>query len=288
MLSLMRTAGVSKNYEMVFINITGIGIESLRYRHAVVDNQEFAQLLQMDGPSREVLMRGSEISYFFEQGLEPFTILGDRIVDGLPAIALANFDRLDDYYNFTLLGRTRIANRTCKTIRISAKDGLRYSYVVWLDEITNLPLQIELLGHNGETLEQFRVLSLIVGDEVRTSMLGLATLKLPPLLEIPKSENMELEWSASWLPQGFEQITQGRKMLPAIQTQVESRLYSDGLFSFTISIMPAERNNASQYLHQGRRTIHSEVRNGHEIFIVGELPLTTAKRIADSITFETK
>ncbi len=55
------------------------GVESLRYRHARLNNQPLAQLLQLDGPRREVVLRGTEISYF-EPGLDPFTLNGGYIV----------------------------------------------------------------------------------------------------------------------------------------------------------------------------------------------------------------
>ncbi|MCP5586877.1 sigma-E factor regulatory protein RseB, partial [Klebsiella pneumoniae] len=77
-------ASQSLNYELAFISINKQGVESLRYRHARLDNQPLAQLLQMDGPRREVVQRGNEISYF-EPGLEPFTLNGDYIVDSLPS-----------------------------------------------------------------------------------------------------------------------------------------------------------------------------------------------------------
>lgn len=70
LLQQMNVASQSLNYELSFISINKQGVESLRYRHARLDNQALAQLLQMDGPRREVVQRGNEISYF-EPGLEP-------------------------------------------------------------------------------------------------------------------------------------------------------------------------------------------------------------------------
>lgn len=85
LLQQMNLASQSLNYELSFISINKQGVESLRYRHARLDNRPLAQLLQMDGPRREVVQRGNEISYF-EPGLEPFTLNGDYIVDSLPSL----------------------------------------------------------------------------------------------------------------------------------------------------------------------------------------------------------
>ncbi len=75
LLQQMSSASRSLNYELAYISISKQGIESLRYRHAVIGNVPLGQLLHMDGPRREVLQRGGGISYF-EPGLEPFTLTG--------------------------------------------------------------------------------------------------------------------------------------------------------------------------------------------------------------------
>lgn len=66
---------------------------------------------------------------------------------------------------------------------------------------------------------------------------------------------------------------------------IESRLYSDGLFSFSVNVNRAMQNSADQLLRTGRETVSTSVRDNAEITIVGELPPQTAKRIADNIKF---
>ena len=173
LLQQMNLASQSLNYELAFISINKQGVESLRYRHARLDNQPLAQLLQMDGPRREVVQRGNEISYF-EPGLEPFTLNGDYIVDSLPSLIYTDFKRLAPYYDFISVGRTRIADRLCEVIRVVARDGTRYSYIVWIDAETKLPMRVDLLDRDGETLEQFRVISFSVNNQVGNSMQNLA------------------------------------------------------------------------------------------------------------------
>ncbi|MCS3407509.1 sigma-E factor regulatory protein RseB [Serratia sp. AKBS12] len=285
LLQQMSSASRSLNYELAYISISKQGIESLRYRHAVIDQQPLGQLLHMDGPRREVLQRGDGISYF-EPGLEPFTLTGDHIVDALPALVYADFDRLAKYYDFISVGRTRISDRPCEVIRVVARDGSRYSYIVWMDVDTKLPLRVDLLDRDGETLEQFRVISFVVGAEVQNIMQGLLKVNLPPLLSLPAAEKVNLSWNTGWLPAGVSEVARNRRKLPNVSVPVESRLYSDGLFSFSVNVSPSGAGAGQQFYRQGRRTIQSIVRNGHEIIIVGELPPSTAKRIADSITFK--
>jgi sigma E regulatory protein, MucB/RseB len=94
---------------------------------------------------------------------------------------------------------------------------------------------------------------------------------------------VQLSWQPGWLPAGMTLISQSRRDMPAMNKTVESRLYSDGLFSFAINITPADKSSVPQSLRTGRRTVQTEVRDNREITVVGELPPATAKRIADSI-----
>ncbi len=71
----MNIASQSLNYELSFVSIPQKqGVES-RYRHARTDSRPLAQLLQLDGPRREVVQRGNEISYL-NRALSPFHLNG--------------------------------------------------------------------------------------------------------------------------------------------------------------------------------------------------------------------
>ncbi|WP_428943799.1 sigma-E factor regulatory protein RseB [Pantoea sp. FN060301] len=282
LLQQMEQASQSLSYELAYISVSRLGIESMRYRHARVDDKTYAQLLHMDGPRREIIQRGNEVSYF-EPGLEPFTLAGDHIVDSLPSLVFADFRQLSENYDFVAVGRTRIADQLCDVIRIVARDGTRYSYIVWMDNETKLPLRVDLLDRDGETLEQYRVVSFAVDEGVSKMMQGLVKATLPPSLSVPQGDKVKLSWQAGWLPVGMKEVTQSRRQIPSLNKPVESRLYSDGLFSFSINVSAADKNHTSQLLRTGRRTVQTEIRNNREITVVGELPPATAKRIADGI-----
>jgi len=286
LLQQMEQASQSLSYELAYINVSRLGIESLRYRHAVIDKKTYAQLLQMDGPRREIIQRGNEISYF-EPGLEPFTLAGDHIVDSLPALVYADFAQLAENYDFVPVGRTRIADQLCEVIRIVSRDGTRYGYIVWLDSETKLPLRVDLLDRDGETLEQYRVISFAVDEGVSKLMQGMETAKLPPSLSVPAGNQVSFNWKTTWLPAGMKEVAQSRRQIPSLNRPVESRLYTDGLFSFSVNVTLADKNSAPHTLRTGRRTVQTAVRNNAEITVVGELPPATAKRIADGITLGT-
>ncbi|WP_413528017.1 sigma-E factor regulatory protein RseB [Rahnella inusitata] len=284
----MGKASQSLNYEMGFINITKQGIDSYRYRHAISNRTSLAQLVLMDGPRREIVQRGKDISYF-ETGLQPFTLDGDHIVDSLPSIVFSDFSLLSKYYDFIAVGRARAADRLSQVIRVVSRDGTRFSYVIWVDEETKLPMRVDLLDRDGETLEQFRVIGFNdVDKEVISSLADLEKANLPPVLSLPASEQVKFTWQVKWLPAGITEVASSRRTLPNMPVTIESRLYTDGLFSFSVNVTATTNGPSEQLIRQGRRTVQTEIRNGNEITVVGELPPSTAKRIADSIVFSAK
>ncbi|WP_081995696.1 sigma-E factor regulatory protein RseB [Plesiomonas sp. ZOR0011] len=285
MLERMTQAAQDLSYEMSFIRVNKSSIDAMRYRHARVNNLDLSQMLQLDGPRREVLQRGGEISYF-EPGVEPFTIRSSHIVDSMPSVLHADFQLLSQYYDFVPVGRARVVDRPAQVVRIVPRDDFRYSYVVWLDEESKLLLRADLLDRDGETLEQYRVISYLIAPELSKAMAKLNEVALPPVITFEPQTKLDMSWSPSWLPGGFAEISRSRHRLPNVDVPVESKLYSDGLFSFTVYVSPAEgRNIREQLVRQGRRTVQTEQQGQYEVTVVGELPPATAKRIAHGVKF---
>src|SRR5471032_2750831 len=251
----MGKASQSLNYEMGFINITKQGIDSYRYRHAISNRTSLAQLVLMDGPRREIVQRGKDISYF-ETGLQPFTLDGDHIVDSLPSI-VSVISPCSQSITTLLPGRARAADRLSQVIRVVSRDGTRFSYVIWVDEETKLPMRVDLLDRDGETLEQFRVIGFNDVDKVVISSLAdLEKANLPPVLSLPASEQVKFTWQVKWLPAGITEVASSRRTLPNMPVTIESRLYTDGLFSFSVNVSATTNGPSEQLIRQGSRTVH--------------------------------
>lgn len=285
LLHQMNEASQHLNYELSYILIKKSSIEPLLYRHAVSNEQQLAHLVYLSGPVREVIRRGNEVSYI-EPGTEPFTIESGNMV--APVIPMLNndIDTLNEYYDFVKVGRAREAGTTTQVLRVVPKDGLRYSYVLWVDENTNLPLRADLLDRDGEILEQYRTVSYIVNDKIAEAMAGLNNAQLPKVLSLPDGVVGESDWRVSWIPDGFEAKELNRYQMESTNKMVESQLFSDGLFSFSVYIAEKDQHSLKgQIVRQGRRTLHSLVSGDSEISVVGDIPPATAQRIAKSVQF---
>ncbi len=288
LLHQMNEASQHLNYELSYILIKKSSIEPLLYRHAVSDNQQLAHLVYLSGPVREVIRRGSEVSYI-EPGVEPFTIASGNMVAPVIPMLNSNVDKLSKYYDYIKVGRDREAGNITQVLRIVPKDGLRYSYVLWVDEKNHLPLRADLLDRDGEVLEQYRTISYIVNDQIADAMGALKTAKLPTVLSLPEGLVSESDWTVSWIPDGFNSKELSRYQMATTNKMVESQLFSDGLFSFSVYISDRDEfSPKGQLVRQGRRTLHSFISGSKEISVVGDIPPATAKRIAQSVKFKAK
>ncbi|GIA28004.1 sigma-E factor regulatory protein RseB [Vibrio cholerae] len=281
----MNEASQHLNYELSYILVKKNSIEPLLYRHARQDDQQLAHLVYLSGPVREVIRRGDEVSYI-EPGVEPFTIESGNMV--APTIPMLNTDvaELSRYYDFVKVGRAREAGAACQVLRVVPKDGLRYSYVVWVDEKSHLPLRADLLDRDGEVLEQYRTISFSVSERLVEIMAGLNKVQLPEVLKLPKGSVQETFWQVSWVPDGFQAMELNRYRMAMTERLVESQMYSDGLFNFSVYVSASDNYSLKgQLVRQGRRTLHSVVKGENEISVVGDIPPATAQRIAQSVMF---
>ncbi|HBO39491.1 MAG TPA: sigma-E factor regulatory protein RseB [Pasteurellaceae bacterium] len=286
LLAEMTKAKAQLNYQLTFVQANPNNIESLRYRHLNQDGKIYAQLATLDGAKQEIIQRVDLISYF-QANYQPFTIHAKHIVDSLPNIMYGNFDRLAQYYDFVNIGRNRVADRIVQTIRILPKDNFRHQYIVFIDEENHLLLRSDMLDRDGNLLEQFRVVNLYLGDDLGELQQYLVSVPFPPLLTEKKEGKQRItSWKTSWLPQGFSLINEKIETEENSNNIIESRLYSDGLFSFTLyvsnKILPDVQENVWK---QGSNTIYSENIGEKEVTLIGQIPVSTAKRIIQDIKF---
>lgn len=283
LLHQMKHASQHLNYELSYILIRKNSIEPLRYMHGTHSDAQYAHLVYLSGPVREIIRRGKEVSYI-EPGVEPFSIKSGNMVAPLMPLLNSDITHLSKYYDFVLMGRGREAGSASQVIRVVPKDGQRYSYVMWIDEKSNLPLRADLVDRDGEVLEQYRTISYSVNDRIAEVLASLETVRLPDVISLPQQKKAAPLWKVEWIPKGFKPHNLNKYKMIVTQKVVESQMYSDGLFSFSVYV--AERDDISlkeQLVRQGRRTLHSMVKGDKEITVVGDIPPATAKQIAQSV-----
>ncbi|MCJ8296707.1 MAG: MucB/RseB C-terminal domain-containing protein, partial [Colwellia sp.] len=101
-----------------------------------------------------------------------------------------------------------------------------------------------------------------------------------------------LAWKVDWLPQGFAVIKSNQHNLNSHNLgdnkAVEFMLFSDGLVEISVYVNLSQENfRAAEYASDGATMVFNHIVQGVEVGVVGDIPLTTAKLIAESIVLAT-
>ncbi len=283
-LKAMTKAHKTLNYEQLYILQSGEDVLSFRYRHANDNGKEYAQLLHLDATREEMILQEDTVGYFGDY--QPFSLQTSRILDNLPSVIYTDFEQLTGY-TFVDAGKSRVADHVARVIRVVPQDDFRYQYLLWIDEDNHLLLQSQLLDRDQNVLELFRVIQSVEDEQLLYIVEPIRTLILPTLITAKEQEEQsQLSWHLKWIPTGFKPLAMGRQRLSEVllAEQVESQLYSDGLFSFTVYVVQNKGVSFDgQFWREGKTGIYSQTIGDQDVIIVGEIPVASARHIVQQI-----
>ena len=239
-----------------------------------------AQLLYLEGPAKEIILHNNTTSYF-QPDSPSFSIASSRITEAFPDVVYNDFNSLASIYDFILLGKTRTANRGVQLVKVIAKDKDRYSYVIWIDDENFLPLRIDLIDDDNNIVNQLKVLDIDASFDAQKFKNYIDNRTYPILLSIEKQNNLLDAWRLAWLPKGFKEIAAYN--VNFYSSDIATKLFSDGVFSFTVNVSLEQASQSNQLIQQGGRTIFSTNLGSKNIIIIGNLPEATIERIAQNI-----
>lgn len=134
---LTRASHAARQLDYVGTIVYQIGprVESSRITHLYENGREFAKLVNLDGPAREVVRSQGEVRCYYPDAklvrVEPGTF---RNV--FPSLSSEQQDSLSRYYSFRVVGEDRVGGRPVQVVVFEPKDGLRYGHRFWSDGAT--------------------------------------------------------------------------------------------------------------------------------------------------------
>jgi sigma-E factor negative regulatory protein RseB len=276
------------NFSTSFVVVKNNQAQPYHWFHGVDDTGTELEILSLlNGPRRDILRKGNTVSYI-EPELPPYSVTSQQISGPIPAILAGDISQLETIYDFISVGRSRVLGRPAQLIRIEAKNAHRYAYWLWLDQQSSMLLKLSIVTKQGQQLEQIQFTHLEITDKPSESVLQLNDTELPVLVDIPQEyQQQELQWDVNWLPEGFTQINANRHKISLTKQPVEFMLLSDGLVDISIYVNGSqEKQRNADFAMDGATLALNQVNEGIEVSIVGKIPSTTAKAIADSITIK--
>jgi sigma-E factor negative regulatory protein RseB len=253
----------------------GDDMQAMEVSHSVTDGLVTERLTELTGQGAEVVRLDHPL-----ECIHP----GHRLLR-LGAELQAGNCGVADYYRFSVVNGELVAGRRSMRIRIEPRDMYRYGYIMELDNETGLLLKSETIGRGDKILEKFQFASLAYSPGTPVA----SGVHLVHKAHHPDPEPRTLSaggsapgWSVNWLPQGFTATD-----MPSAAS--ERRTYTDGLavFSVFLELLSEDIRPGEGVVRTGGTT--SYTRGMHMsgrpvlVTVIGEVPLNTARMVADSI-----
>jgi sigma-E factor negative regulatory protein RseB len=292
-LQRMSEAVRTLNYRGSFVYLHGGRMEAMRIVHGYRNGQERERLVHLNGSPREVVRDNHSVTCILPDDAA-VVVEKSQPQRLFPAPFSADLKLLRPYYRFALSSGGRMTGRNAHKITIAPRDSFRYGYQLWVDAETGLLLKSDVVDASGHALEQIMFVSLDILDAVPEAELRPADAQQDwerheePLEQEETAASGDPGWAVAWMPEGFRNSARQQRHLPAAAAPVHFLNYSDGLASLSIFI--EKLDTASVAVSQGALSVgavnaYGVVVDHHYATVVGEVPLDTARRVAESIRY---
>jgi sigma-E factor negative regulatory protein RseB len=283
-LTRMATARHEQNYSGVFTYVRGGQFNTMQIFHQFEQGKEVERLLQLNGEKLEIMRVDNELVCHHEKSghvdLEHHVPMGP-----FSSAFNENLEAYQDLYRFSLHGDDRIAGRQAVKLGISPRFNDRYGYRLWLDKETGLLLQSHWLDVDRKRVREiFQFSTVSIGDDFDAATLAsslsgdLVSHRLTgEVVSLAKDNATRPSWRVAWLPNGFR----------SVRVAGSNRLhFSDGLATFSVFIEGSTESRLPEMAaHVGGTVVISRRVKGinGQITVVGEVPIATARRVAESV-----
>ncbi len=283
-LARMATALHEQSYEGVFTFMRGGKFSTMKIVHKFEGGKTLERLLQLNGEKLEIVRINDDLVCHHEKSDQ--VDLEHQVPMGPFSSAFnENLAAYQDQYQFSLHGEDRIAGRAATKLGISPRLNDRYGYRLWLDKETGLLLQSHMLDVDRKRVREiFQFSTISIGGDFDESMLlssmsedAVSHRLTSALASFKKEKASRPHWRVAWLPNGFKPV----------RVPDSDRLhFTDGLATFSVFIERSEKSVLPEMATRvgGTVVISKHVKGATgQITVVGEVPIATARKVAESI-----
>jgi len=285
-LERMNHALTTRNYIGVFTHNHGGRVETLRIIHRVRGRDVSERLLSLDGPGREFIREGNELTCYFPD--RRMVLVERRAPDGL----LPGVPTVDDgdslVYEIRGGERERLLGRTTRVVALSPRDQYRYGYRLWIDEETSMPLKTQLCDQSGQVIEQIVFSNIDLPERIPDSMfkpqIDASTYRWLRAEPQVANNTAPALWEAMGLPPGFRMANRSAQAMPGSSEPVAHLVFTDGIASVSVFVETRKADSALiGPARVGSSSAYSTVVDGHQVTAVGEVPPSTVEFIAKQV-----
>ena len=278
------------NFELVMVHILQNNIEPLRLTHGWNNRTEITHLLTLSGRPVEYLGKNKQVT-FAESAQVSYTLQESRLPGLWFAMMGCSPKTLLQYYEVVSTGKSRIAGQVAQSVRLTAKEDSKYSFILWLEQKTGILLRLDVHDVQGNLVEQYLGIDFRLLSENSSSIKALAAMNVPPAetsQDIYRAEPPSHHWKLGWLPSGFEAKSADQHKLIGSDELMDYFMLSDGLVDVSVYISrsnakPINREKEQIAMHGATSILSVNRDDGVILTVVGELPMPSLRRIVETL-----
>ncbi len=284
-------ASLRHSYEGTFIYRCSAQLVAMKIVHAANGQIEREKLVALSGPAHQVIQDGRSLSPTYAGSRQrPLPAGQTGVLSGPP---LSFDEALDANYRLVLKGENRVAGRLTNVVEITPKDKYRYGFSLWLDKDTGLVLRSDMVDAAGQIIEQIMFTNIKLLEDEQAEILvdgggdGGEEDAAGAVGAVEPVERANSNWQVANIPSGFLLTEHYFRSSDAEQPAHEHMVFTDGLASVSVFI---ERtvNKSRPFIGDSRMgavNAFGNVVKGHQVTVVGDVPLETVKLIGQSVKF---
>ncbi len=286
-LERMMNASRVLNYEGTFVYVQGQQLEAMHIAHSGEADGEWQRVFSLTGLEREVVVANDQVTCLLPTRQEATFNRSAYRHSPIPISLPEELDKLEDQYDFKVVGDDRVAGKMTRIIAIEPRDPLRFGYRFWLEKETGMALRSALVDETGSVLEQLMFTDFQIKPQVDgKSPTPPARRQAMPANSGEVEKVTESNWQVAELPEGFAQIMHNRfPESPVRQHPAEHMVFTDGLATVSVFLEPLHDTKPllEGASRMGAMNAYGLVIDGHQAIVVGEVPPATVAMIAFSL-----
>ena len=285
-LDRMDGAVQTTNYEGTVVRLKDGKVEAFEVVHTITDGVVREKVIFKDGNGLEIIRNGNEVHCIFP---DRESVLVEEWNDQSTLFSTLPSSKIQfgSEYDVSIVNFERVAGRKAVTLAIRPHDNFRYGHRVWLDVKTGFPLQTQLIGDDGEPLEQVKFADIRIDDNITASSVAssYSTEGWKWFTQPQKRARQEVDspWISDNVPAGFRVVSTHQEALAQSEQTVIHILYSDGLATVSVFVAPLSDKKKSKRSSAGASNSYSTVSGDFMITAFGEVPWATVEQIAESM-----
>ncbi len=292
----------SINYKgiLVFNNVApgDDNISALEIVHSHQDQEE-SRISSIDGRPISVYRKNDQIKELLG-GKRQIEKIMNNPFENFCAKTLDNLQLVQNYiFEFGL--DSIVAGRGVKVVMLKPKNKQVFGYSFYIDKEYYMPLKMNYIPHNGANINSYMFVNIeypthFNETDLKIKMNGKVVMpdqeeKLADKSLIDenkhannKGEKYASNWKIEYLPQGFKIFDHQVKKFHKKNSSVEHFVFSDGiaLISVYIEALPENQMFRGSSI-KGAMSAYGAVQNGHQIVVVGKIPIETLELVGNSV-----